>query len=157
MTNPTGSTMEFYLLFVSQKINKLCQSYTKTNICKIFYTICSIKQIIFNKYAPNLKTSISQRSLSRLRNLSLFLLLFDFNNFSFLIDKIDIIIYASDVTRTSINGSAILLSCVSVCITWPVTLEGVLVTWYGRSTYIYTFWYNFDTVWCQFLETGTSD
>ena len=31
-------------------------------------------------------------------------------------------------------------------------LEGVLVTWYGRM-----FWYNFDTVLCQFLETGTSD
>ena len=33
-----------------------------------------------------------------------------------------------------------------------LSLEGVLVTWY-----IYTFWYNFDTVLCQFLETGTSD
>ena len=28
---------------------------------------------------------------------------------------------------------------------------------YGRISYIYTFWYNFDTVLCQFLETGTSD
>ena len=36
-------------------------------------------------------------------------------------------------------------------------LEGVLVTWYGRVSYIYTFWYNFDTFLCQFLETGTSD
>ena len=29
--------------------------------------------------------------------------------------------------------------------------------WYGRISYIFTFWYNFDTVLCQFLETGTSD
>ena len=25
------------------------------------------------------------------------------------------------------------------------------------KSYIYTFWYNFDTVLCHFLETGTSD
>ena len=36
-------------------------------------------------------------------------------------------------------------------------LERVLVTWYGRISYISTFWYNFDTVLYQFLETGTSD
>ena len=35
-------------------------------------------------------------------------------------------------------------------------LEGVLATWYRRISYIYTFWYNFDTVLCQFIETGTS-
>jgi len=31
-------------------------------------------------------------------------------------------------------------------------LEGVLVMWYERISYIYTFWYNFDTVLCYFLE-----
>ena len=36
-------------------------------------------------------------------------------------------------------------------------LERVLVTWYGRISSIYAFWYNFDTVLCQYLETGTSD
>ena len=36
-------------------------------------------------------------------------------------------------------------------------LEEVLVLWYGRISYICTFWYNFDTVLCQFLETGTKD
>ena len=36
-------------------------------------------------------------------------------------------------------------------------LEGVLGTSYGRISYIYAFWYDFDTVVCQFLETGTSD
>ena len=36
-------------------------------------------------------------------------------------------------------------------------LEGVLVMWYGRISYIYTFRYNLDTVLCQFLETGRSD
>ena len=36
-------------------------------------------------------------------------------------------------------------------------LEGVLVMRYGHISYIYTFWYNFNTVLCQFLETGTLD
>ena len=36
-------------------------------------------------------------------------------------------------------------------------LDGVLVTWYGRIFYTYTFWCNFDTVFSQFLETRTSD
>ena len=36
-------------------------------------------------------------------------------------------------------------------------LEGVLVTWYGHTSHIYRFWYKFDTVLRQFLETGTSD
>ena len=31
-------------------------------------------------------------------------------------------------------------------------LEGVLVTWYRRISYIYTFWFNFYAVLCQFLE-----
>ena len=38
-----------------------------------------------------------------------------------------------------------------------LSLEGVLVTWHRHISYIYTVWYNFDTVICQFLETGTSD
>ena len=59
-------------------------------ICKIWYKICSIKQIIFNKYAINQKTTISQRSL---RNSSL-LLLFEVNSFSFFIDLSNNIIYA---------------------------------------------------------------
>ena len=48
----------------------------------------------YSKYATNLKTTKSQRSLS---NLGLLLLLFEFNNFSFLIDiyKIDNIIITS--------------------------------------------------------------
>ena len=37
-----------------------------------------------------------------------------------------------------------------------LSLERVLVTWYGRISYIYTFWYNFNAVLGQFLETGTS-
>ena len=45
-------------MLLSQEIDiKLCQSYTKTYICKILYKIRSIKQIIFNKYATNLKTT----------------------------------------------------------------------------------------------------
>ena len=74
---------EFYLIFLSREIDiKLCQNYTKMYICKILYKIRSVKQIIFNKYATNLKTMISQRSL---RISGWPLLLFEFNNFSFLI------------------------------------------------------------------------
>ena len=40
------------------------------------------------------------------------------------------------VTRAPTNGSAVLLS---------------------RISFIYTFWYNFDTILCQFLETVTSN
>ena len=72
-------------MFLSQEIDiKLCQ-----NLHKIWYKILSFKQIIFSKYATNLKTTISQRSLT---NLGLLQLLFEFNNFSFLIDIIDNII-----------------------------------------------------------------
>ena len=51
-------------MFLSREIDiKLCQNYTKTDICQILYKSCSIKQIIFNNYATNLKTTISHRSL----------------------------------------------------------------------------------------------
>ena len=47
-------------MFLSQEIDiKLCQNYTKTYIYEIWYKISSIKQIIFNKYATNLKTTLS--------------------------------------------------------------------------------------------------
>ena len=36
-------------------------------------------------------------------------------------------------------------------------LQGVLVTCYGGISYIYTLWYNFDTILSQFPETGTSN
>ena len=52
--------------------------------------MCRIKQIIFNKYETNLKTTISQRNL---RVCSLF----EFNHFSLLIDNI---IYASGTLHT---------------------------------------------------------
>ena len=88
-------------MFLSKEIDiKLCQTYTETYICKILYKICRIKQIIFNKYATNLKTTKSQRSL---RNSSLLLLLFEFNNFSFLIDIIVNIIYASRTCHQNSN------------------------------------------------------
>ena len=57
---------------------KLCKDYTKTYKRKILYKIPNIKQIIFNKYATNLKTTITQMSL---RNSGVLLLLFEFNNF----------------------------------------------------------------------------
>ena len=52
---------------------------TKTYICKYLYNIRNIKQIIYNKYATNLKTTISPKSL---RNSGVLLLLFEFNNFT---------------------------------------------------------------------------
>ena len=80
-------------MFLSREIDiKLCQNHTKTYTCKILYKIRSIWQIIFNKYVTYLKTTISRRSL---RNSGLLLLLFEFNNFSFLIDIFDNIIYTS--------------------------------------------------------------
>ena len=49
-------------MFLSREIDiKLCQNYTKTYKYKILYKIRSIKQIIFNKYATNLKTTIYPR------------------------------------------------------------------------------------------------
>mgnify|MGYP000144096134 CR=1 FL=1 len=39
------------------------QLYTKIHIYTILYKSCSFKQIIYNNYATNLKTTISQRSL----------------------------------------------------------------------------------------------
>ena len=51
-------------MFLSREIEiKLCQNYTKSYIYQILYKIRSIKQTIFNKYATNLKTTISYRSL----------------------------------------------------------------------------------------------
>ena len=52
-------------MFLSREIDiKLC--YTKIGIYQVSYKICRFKQIIFSKYATNLKTTISQTSLSNL-------------------------------------------------------------------------------------------
>ena len=138
---------------------KLCQNYTNTNICKILYKIRNIKQIIFNKYATNLKTTIFQRSL---RNSGVLLFLFEYNNLFFiLIDIIDNIIYTSGPWHQHSNQwqRSIMVTClqpVSHDQYTALSLEAVLATWYWRISYIYTFWYNFDTVLSQFLETETS-
>jgi len=63
-------------------ILKCCKRNTKTYI----YEICYNNQGIFSKYETNLKTMILQRSLN---SLGLLLSLFEFNNFSSLIDIID--------------------------------------------------------------------
>ena len=92
-------------MFLSREIDiKLCQIHTKIHKYGISYNkCCSIKQIIFNKYATNLKTTISHSNL----RISGFL-------FLILIDIIYNIITNSPyspyyVTRTSANGS--LVSC----------------------------------------------
>ena len=90
--------------------------YQNVYLCIILYKIPSIKQIIFNKYANILKTTIFQMSL---RNSSLLILLCEFNSFSFLIDIVNNIIYASGICHQNSNqwhGSII----APICITWPV-------------------------------------
>jgi len=82
----------------------------KIYICKILYKNCRFKQIIFNKYATNLKTTICQRSL---KNLGLLLLLFEFNKFSFLKDIIDNII----TTSVSRDQNSHQWQC-SIIVTW---------------------------------------
>ena len=109
---------EFYLMFLSLEIDiKLCQIYIKIYIYKILYKNSRFKWIIFIKYTTNLKTMISQRSL---RNLNLLLLLFEFNNFSFLIDIIDNIINTSVSCAHCTELPQMALSRVSFCIIWPV-------------------------------------
>ena len=115
------------------------------------FKIRSIKQIIFNNYATNLEL-ITQRSL---RMSSLLILLSEFNNFSFLIDLIDYIIQASG---TPTNGSALLLSRVSVCITQPVYCKH----WrsYGHVIQTYLTYIRFGktlTKFYVFFETETLD
>ena len=89
------------------------------------------------------------------------------------------------VTRTPTNGSAVLLSCVSVCITWPVYCTAnvgssghmirtyifinveltstflLLVHHHHRILKEYFTYIRFSIILtiglCQFLETGTSD
>ena len=81
-------------MFLSREIYiKLCQNYTKT-LCinEIWYSNLSYKHTIFSKYATSLKTTISHR---RLENSGLLLLLFELNDFLFLIDMIDNIIDTS--------------------------------------------------------------
>ena len=104
-------------MFLSREIDiKLYKIYTKTYKCKMLYEIRSIKQIKFNKYTINLKMTISQRSL---RNSGLILLLFEFNNFSFLIDIINEIIYAPWTCHQNSNQwqFSIIVTC-PFCVTW---------------------------------------
>ena len=151
---------KFYLMFLSREIDlKLFQNYAKMYIFKI----CRIKQIIFNKYATNLKPTISQRvwetQICSYYNLNLIII-----NFSFLIDIFDNTIYASGTCHQNSNQLQCSIIDMRLHLYHMTTdqytallLEGVLVTSYGRISYIYTFWYNFDTVLCSFLETWISD
>ena len=143
------------------------------------YKIRSIKQIIFNKCATNLKTIFiymlpkakrrtdwAKKNLwtlmsgcNRVKKSIFFKKNFHGQPAAFQLVIDNVIMRPEQVTRTPTNGSAVLLSRVSVCITWPVycTAIGHVIRTYILHTYKYTFWYNFDTVLCQFLETRTSD
>ena len=91
--------------------------YQKVNVyCARF----RIRFVDLNRsYSTNTQTTIFQRSL---KNSGLLLLLFEFNNFSFLIDIIENISNTSESRdqNSHYNGSAVALSHVSVCITWLV-------------------------------------
>ena len=94
------------------------------------------------------------------RNSSLPFLLFELKNFPFLIVIIDSIFNASGTCHQNSNQWQCSIMCLRlyhVTSILQLPLEGVLVTYYGRISYIYTFWYNFETVLYQFLKTGTSD
>jgi len=66
-------------MFLSREIDKkLYQIFTKIHIYAIVYKIRSIKQIIFNKYETNLKTTIFHKNLRISDNCSCY-------NFIFLI------------------------------------------------------------------------
>ena len=54
-------------MFPCREINiKLCQSYTKTCVYEIWYNNPCFKQILFSKYATDLKTTVTKRSLKNL-------------------------------------------------------------------------------------------
>ena len=104
------------------------------------YKIRSIKQIIYNKYATNLKTRISQRSL---RNSSLLLLLFEFNNFSFLIAIIDNIIYASWICHQNSNQwqCSIIVTC--LCLYHVTSILHIYLTSIRFGIILTQFYVNF--------------
>ena len=98
---------------------KLCQVFTKIHIYPILYKSCSIKQIIYSKYATNLKMTISHRSL---RISGLLLSQFFILHFAFSIDVIDnIITYSlySPYCVTKLQPMAVQYAghMISVCIT----------------------------------------
>ena len=62
-----------------------------------------------------------------LRNSSLLLLVLECNNFSFLTDTIDNIIYACGTCHQNFNQwqCSIIVTCLSLCITWPVYITAI--------------------------------
>ena len=110
--------------------------------------ILSFKQIILSKYATNMKKTISQRSL---RNSSLLLSLFEFNNFSFLIDIMDNIIYASGTCHQNSNQwqCIIIVTCLRL---YHVTsiLHCHLREFWSRDTDVYLTYIRFGIILTQF-------
>jgi len=105
-------------MFLSPEIDiKLLKKVIPKRIYVRFCKRFVVLNRFFNKCANNLKTTISQRSL---RNSSLLLLLFEFNNFLFLIDIIDNIIYTSGTCDLNSNQwqCSIIVTCVRL---YPVT------------------------------------
>jgi len=88
-----------YLMFLSREIDiKLCQNYTKTGISQILYKSYSIKQIKFNNYATNLKTTCWKSQVCSIYNYLIFILHFIITFYPY---------SPYYVTSTSANGSAV--------------------------------------------------
>ena len=142
-------------MFLSREIDiKLCKNDTKKYICKILYKSYSINRSYSTNTQPIWKRGYTRGA----RNSGLLLF---YLNLIILIDIIDNIIYTSGPCHQHSNQwqCSIVVTClrtVSCDQYTALSLEGILVTWYGHIYYMYTFWYNFDTVLYQFLKTGTS-
>ena len=133
-------------MFLSREIDiKLCQNYTKTNIYQISYKKCNIKQTLFNNYATNLKTTISHRSLR----------ISDMYNMICTIDNTITYSLSSPYTSPERPPIAVQYCCHMYHVTSILHCYRPKFWW--RNTDYTDFWYNFDTVLYQFLETGTSD
>ena len=152
--------------------------YTKIGIYQILYKISRFKQIIFSKYATNLKTTISQRSLN---NLDFFLLLFGFNDLKDLIHKYNTwtrtwpelppmaVNYCCHVSPSLSHDQYTDLPLVGpklLRLLWDIVVFRLVAYLLNMICLIlqllYNIWhipilYKFDTVLYQFLETGTSD
>ena len=100
----------------------------KIYIYKILYKNRRLKQIIFSKYWTNLKTTISQRNL---KNLGLLFLLFEFDNFSFLIDIIDNIINT-------------FVSCDHNCQQWQCSITITCLRLYHVTSILHCHWWEWE-------------
>ena len=138
---------------VSRNLYKNC---VKIIPKRIYVRFC-IKFVLLNRSystntrnATNLKTTISHRSL---RNSGLLLLLFEFNNFSFLINIIDNIIYTSGSCHQNPNQWQFSIIVICLCL-YHVTsiLHCYWREFWSRDTEVYLRYIRFDIILTQFMS-----